>query len=573
MGSHTFSNRRRGSRPALSHPDMRDALGTLVSEFLAREQAHMASLWLIGRGVLQVRKADNGLSHITWQDARDGQTVGHTESHIVDGIAATFPATMTATLSIGVPVEDSMRIELPWGPTSLGVLHIVWKTAAGSTFARCLGLARECSLVVKRHELRDWSVQRFGHELLMGGTSRAWRDVELFIERAAWADSPVLLRGPFGTEKPLVAAAIHATGPERDKAFVEVTCSILDESEIMTKLPHWFASASNGTLFINGLDEVSLSVQQALLHLFGSRVGQWLARMNVDASPRLIAAITTSDPDRICRPLMAELDVLTVDLPSLHDRAEDIPSLVHGILERQGFAAELKVTQALLDFCEMYEWPENRFELERMITRLAVMTHDRPIGADDIHAYTRKFDGSYADVTGRVEAPHLARASTGPSHVPVSSAPMETFAQAKPPARKTSPETGAEWARRVVEEDLSESENLHEGVQRTLRFLLGQYQEQITLGQVARQAGVSPSHLTHLFKSQLGMTFKPFVHHVRIERAKQLLESDRQMRITDIAFEVGFNDLRHFEKLFRRIMAITPSEYRARCHAEHEHED
>lgn len=559
MGSHKSSNRRRISRADVSRPDMRDALGTLVGEFLVREQAHVASLRLIGRGVLMIGEVENGLSH-TWQDDQTAdQIVGQT----------------MATLTSGVPAEDSMRVELPWGLTSLGVLHIVWKkTVSGSMlarFARCLRLARECALVVKRDELREWSIQRFGHALLMTGTSRAWRDVELFIERAAWADSPVLLRGPFGTEKPLVAAAIHATGPELDKAFVEVTCSILDESEIVTRLPHWFASAVNGTLFINGLDEVSMSVQQALLHLLGSRVGQWLARSDADASPRLIAAVTTSNQDRICRPLMAELDVLTVDLPSLRDRAEDIPLLVHGILERQGFSAELKVTETLLDFCQMYEWPENRFELERMITRLAVMTHDRPVEADDIRAYTREFDGSDADVARSVEAPSLTLARTEQSREPGASVPMGTLAPAEPAAepvaRKTSPETGAEMARRVVEKDLSDIEDLHEGVQRTLRFLLEQYQEQITLGQVARQVGVSPSHLTHLFKSQLGMTFKPFVHHVRIERAKQLLEGDRRMRITDIAFEVGFNDLRHFEKLFRRIMATTPSEYRARYHA------
>ena len=120
-----------------------------------------------------------------------------------------------------------------------------------------------------------------------------------------------------------------------------------------------------------------------------------------------------------------------------------------------------------------------------------------------------------------------------------------------------------EWlAKAIVEGELGELESTHISVRRALKHIGQNFQEEITLGELAGAAGVSPSHLCYLFKSSLGITFKTLLGMVRIEKAKQLLIKNAQHRITDISLEVGFGDLSHFEKTFKRMLKVSPREYR-----------
>jgi len=73
---------------------------------------------------------------------------------------------------------------------------------------------------------------------------------------------------------------------------------------------------------------------------------------------------------------------------------------------------------------------------------------------------------------------------------------------------------------------------------------------------------MSPSHLSFLLKRSLGVPFKSLLAAVRIERAKQLLSEPNPSSITDISLEVGFGDLSHFERTFKRLVGTNPREYR-----------
>ncbi len=80
--------------------------------------------------------------------------------------------------------------------------------------------------------------------------------------------------------------------------------------------------------------------------------------------------------------------------------------------------------------------------------------------------------------------------------------------------------------------------------------------------QLARHACVSPSHLSYLFKKTLGVSFKPFLALMRIKKAAHLLIEQPFQGITEVALEVGFGDLRHFERTFKRLLACSPRVYR-----------
>ncbi len=94
------------------------------------------------------------------------------------------------------------------------------------------------------------------------------------------------------------------------------------------------------------------------------------------------------------------------------------------------------------------------------------------------------------------------------------------------------------------------------------RYLARHYPEKITLSGLAQQACLSRSHLSYLFKQTIGVSFKPFLAAVRIEKARRFLAEKPHLSITRIGSEVGFGDLRHFERTFKRWAGSTPRAYR-----------
>ncbi|WP_163547000.1 helix-turn-helix transcriptional regulator, partial [Klebsiella pneumoniae] len=88
-------------------------------------------------------------------------------------------------------------------------------------------------------------------------------------------------------------------------------------------------------------------------------------------------------------------------------------------------------------------------------------------------------------------------------------------------------------------------------------YLGEHFAESISLDQLARQAHVSPSHLSFLFRSTLDIQFKTLLGRIRIHKAKEILAAQTRRQITDVAMSVGFTDLSHFEKSFRRVVGQT----------------
>lgn len=86
------------------------------------------------------------------------------------------------------------------------------------------------------------------------------------------------------------------------------------------------------------------------------------------------------------------------------------------------------------------------------------------------------------------------------------------------------------------------------------------------LAVVAREAALSRFHFCRLFRRETGIAFHDYVHELRVRYAKALL-ADRQLTVTEVAYRVGFNDLSHFDRTFRRLVGASPTEYRAslRC--------
>lgn len=128
-------------------------------------------------------------------------------------------------------------------------------------------------------------------------------------------------------------------------------------------------------------------------------------------------------------------------------------------------------------------------------------------------------------------------------------------------ARASAVPTAEPRAARAVDAGLEPPRALHRGVRQALDFVSAHFTEAITLSQVAREASLTKFHFCRLFHQQTGRSFREYLQAMRVRQAVALL-GDPGLTVTEIAYAVGFNDLSHFDKVFRRIAGVPPSEYR-----------
>src|ERR671912_533548 len=180
------------------------------------------------------------------------------------------------------------------------------------------------------------------------GRNEKMREVRDLIDRVADTDVTVLVRGESGTGKELVARAIHTGSPRRDRPFVKVNCAALPsellESELfgfergaftgaIQQKPGKFEFANHGTMFLDEISEMAAPLQAKLLQVLQdgefSRLG---GKSDVQVDVRLIAATnrhleTAVAAGQFREDLYFRLNVVTITLPPLRDRREDIPLL------------------------------------------------------------------------------------------------------------------------------------------------------------------------------------------------------------------------------------------------------
>ena len=232
----------------------------------------------------------------------------------------------------------------------------------------------------------------------MIGTSPGMRAVLDLMERVAAVDVPVLLRGETGTGKSMVAGAIHALSPRARAPFVAVNCAALPEALLESELfghmkgaftgatsdrPGLFVEASNGTILLDEIGELPLAIQAKLLHVLerGSvrPVGSSRERQ-VDV--RIIAAThrdlqEMAQQQKFREDLLYRLDVVSIEIPALRHRREDILPLVEHFLA--SFRAKYPsspvtgFSPAALTRIMDYPWPGNVRELAHLIQRVVVL--------------------------------------------------------------------------------------------------------------------------------------------------------------------------------------------------------
>jgi DNA-binding NtrC family response regulator len=246
------------------------------------------------------------------------------------------------------------------------------------------------------------------------GNSAAMVEVYKTVARVAQTRSTVLVLGESGTGKELVARAIHQHSPRARRAFMAIDCGALPESLLESELFGYvrgaftgavvdrkglFEEADGATCFLDEIGDISATVQSKLLRVLQEgevrRIGsQKWAKVDV----RVIAA-TNKDLAALVRAgafredLYYRLNVVSVRLPPLRERADDIPALAHHFLHRYSGEMEKPITgmsDEAVRVLRAYHWPGNIRELENAVERAVTLSSHRVITADDLPLEVRR---------------------------------------------------------------------------------------------------------------------------------------------------------------------------------------
>lgn len=267
-----------------------------------------------------------------------------------------------------------------------------------------LGLLVQRMLDTRRARRNDAS-SRLGRRKVpepFVGQSRAIEELRELSRAVLASDAPILIQGETGTGKGVLARWLHDHGPRREEPFVDLNCAGLSHELVSSELfghvrgaftgassnkPGLLEAANRGTLFLDEVGELDPLVQPKLLKVLEERtyrrVGDVVPRA---CDVRLISATHRSlwalaKAERFREDLRFRINTLTLDVPPLRERREDIPDLARLLLDGMG-AINVEVTADALDSMRRYPWPGNIREMRNVLERAILFKRGETVDRD-----------------------------------------------------------------------------------------------------------------------------------------------------------------------------------------------
>ena len=245
------------------------------------------------------------------------------------------------------------------------------------------------------------------------GKSEQMTKIFDMIGKVAQSRASVMITGPSGTGKELIAKAIHYNSPRKNMPFISINCGALTETLLESELfghergaftgavtmkKGRFELADGGTLFLDEVGEMTPSLQVKLLRVLQEmefeRVG---GTKTIKVDVRIVAASNRKLRDDVAKGTFREdlfyrLNVVQIEVPPLEDRIEDIPLLVAHFIKKfqQSKKREIELSPEVWKILYTHSWPGNIRELENIIESAMVMSSDETITLDDLPDYIVK---------------------------------------------------------------------------------------------------------------------------------------------------------------------------------------
>jgi transcriptional regulator with PAS, ATPase and Fis domain len=237
-------------------------------------------------------------------------------------------------------------------------------------------------------------------------SSKKMRDVENQAALVAQSDISVLILGESGTGKEVIAMYLHNASARRQKTFLKINCAAMPADLLESELfgheqgaftgaqkakPGKFETCAGGTIFLDEIGEMPVSLQAKLLHVLQdgtfSRLG---SRTVMKADVRVVAATNVNIKEAIANRVFREdlyyrLNGFSLTLPPLRERREEIPLLASYFMRRSAEKygrAPLSFSPSLLNAMMQHSWPGNLRELENVVNRYLILAEEQPVIAE-----------------------------------------------------------------------------------------------------------------------------------------------------------------------------------------------
>nr|PZM91917.1 MAG: hypothetical protein DIU72_08360 [Pseudomonadota bacterium] len=322
-----------------------------------------------------------------------------------------------ALLDLQLGDMDGLEVLRRAGPTRTRVIVVTGHgSIAGAVEAMRLGAVHFVqkpidapSLVPSRRDalVEEAPADADEEDLGLVGSSPALRRVRELVRKAGPTDETVLVTGESGVGKELVARALHETSPRTKRPFLAINCAQahrdLFDAELFGYVrgaftgatqdrPGLFREADGGTLFLDEVGELPLEAQAKLLRVLETGTVRPVGGVREEpVNVRVIAATNRNLAEaaregKFREDLLYRLHVLSIEIPPLRERREDIAPIALALLRRLGKERnrELRLDPAAIQELERYDWPGNVRELQNVLKRAAIFSSTGVIGAAEI---------------------------------------------------------------------------------------------------------------------------------------------------------------------------------------------
>ncbi len=376
-----------------------------------------------GHRVIAVENSDHGLNVLAAESP--GVIISDLSDTGIDGLRL---------MSVALSRNPEVGVILMTEPGSMGQAVAAMKEGAYDVLEKPVyveKLAAEIEKILDRQRIVQENRKllhqldtRYGFENIVGRSASMQRIREQILQIAD-TQSTVLIDGESGTGKELVAHALHHGSSRRNRSFVPVFCNALSEGVIESELfghergaftnavktyKGRFELADGGTLFLDEVGELSPSTQVKLLRVLQERKFQRVGSGNWLQTDTRVVAATNRDLEaeiekgRFREDLYYRLKVVTLSIPPLRERKEDLPLLIDHCIRRFSTRENKRIEridQPALELLSTYHWPGNVRQLENCIEGMIVMGSGDILTEADVPEFIRRSQGEPIKVTSK----------------------------------------------------------------------------------------------------------------------------------------------------------------------------